>query len=376
MKKCNSCNGILEDSDVFCRFCGKKADNADGYPEESKPTENITSLFLKYAGYMDANVLYKVALAKEKGLIKSEFPGEAEEIYKVLSFKGHLDSMYQYSSLLLNKTEPEVELAYKWLKIAAGKGHVPSINMLQIYNWRDVGVKSHVAPQAPQGTQTPPPIVADEAPIQPIQIPASGDSFAEKVNNVLPAIVMITSTKRRGRQCEISCGSGFVIENGYVITNAHVIGNNPDCIEARFEPSIDRQSHLLYPIAIEEDYDLAVLMFADAHTDRFLNMKCVGLNTNPVAYGQEVFTIGNPLGIGLSVSKGIVSCPDRASNYPKRVKSVIQTDITINHGNSGGALFDANNQVIGVATFVPSKSEGGIGMCIPAVYIKNIINKF
>ena len=106
-----------------------------------------------------------------------------------------------------------------------------------------------------------------------------------------------------------------------------------------------------------------------------MNIKCVALNTNPVSYGQEVFTVGNPLGIGLSVSKGIVSSPDRSSNYPKRVHSVIQTDITLNHGNSGGALFDANNQVVGVATFVPSRSEGGIGMCIPASHVKNIINK-
>ena len=373
MKKCNHCNGMLEDGDKFCRYCGTKYEADNEYPEESKPSGDLTSAFLKYAGYMDPNVLYKVALAKEKGLVKSEFPGEAEEIYKVLAFKGHLDSMYQYSCLLLSKAEPEVELAYKWIKIAAGKGHVPSVNMLKVYDWKGVGIKSYAAPQATG--QNGQPIILDEAPLQPIQI-AGGDSFATKVNNVLPAIVMVTSTKRKGRYCETSHGSGFVIEGGYVITNAHVVGRNPDCIEARFEPSIDKKSHVLYPIAVEEDYDLAVLVFADAHTDRFINMPCVGLNCEPVAYGQEVYTVGNPLGIGLSVSKGIVSCPNRASNYPRRVSSVIQTDITINHGNSGGALFDQNNQVIGVATFVPSKSEGGIGMCIPAVHIQNIINKF
>ena len=92
-------------------------------------------------------------------------------------------------------------------------------------------------------------------------------------------------------------------------------------------------------------------------------------------YGEEVYTIGNPLGIGLSVSRGIVSCPSRNTRYPDAVKAVIQIDITANHGNSGGALLDQYNNVLGILTFIPGDSGGGITMCVPAKYIAEALNR-
>ena len=370
MKRCAFCNGVMEDEDLFCRYCGKKAGTA-----EESGKGNITSLLLKYSEYLDAGVLYKLAWAKENGIIKSDYPNEAEDIYKVLAFKGHADSIYRYANLLLAKPQPEKQPAYQWLKIAADAGHVPSINLLRTYEWNPRGeeAKAHtsVAERRPAEEEVP---VGDKK-IEPMQLPQGNESFAEKVNGVLPSVLMISSSEKNNSKYIMRCGSGFILENGYVITNAHVVGKNPECIEANFEPSLDRRTYPLYPLKIAEEYDIAVLAFSDSVKNQFGGVRGVALNTDSVQYGQEVYTIGNPLGIGLSVSKGIVSCPDRVTKYPSAVDRVIQTDITINHGNSGGALFDIGNRVIGIATFVPGDSEGGIGMCIPSAYIKKLTEK-
>ena len=369
MKRCSYCNGVLEDEDLFCRYCGKKADNAG---ETGEGKGNITSLILKYSAYLDTNALYKIAWAKESGIIRSDYPGEAEDIYKVLAFKGHADSIYRYATLLLSKPQPEKQPAHQWLKIAADAGHVPSINLLRTYDWNYSGeTKAHTSVSKSGAKEVESGSVSEKQ-IEPMKLPEGSESFAAKVNGILSSILMISATEKSGTKSIIKCGSGFILENGYVITNAHVIGRNPQCIEANFEPSVNRRTYPLCPVKIAEEYDIAVLTFSGAVKEK-LGIQGVGLNTGPVQYGQEVYTIGNPLGIGLSVSKGIVSCPDRATNYPSGVSSVIQTDITINHGNSGGALFDINNKVIGITTFVPGNSEGGIGMCIPSSYIRKLI---
>lgn len=359
MKRCTYCNEILRDEDRFCSYCGAKLE--DGAKSNQAHSKTPSSLFIKYSGYIDSNALYKVAWAKEKGILKSEFPEEAEEIYKALSFRGHLDSIYHYACILLEKPHPDKHLARKWLRVSAERGHAPSIALLKTQDW---GGKEFSAEKA-ETTK-----YSMDKELESIKLPQGNESFASRVREVLPSVVMIDAISNSSGNKDASCGSGFVVEGGYVVTNAHVVGNNPDYVQARFEPTVDNKTHLLRPLLIEEDYDIAVLEFAHAEGKKGLK-----LSYEPLDYGQEVYTIGNPLGMGLSVSKGIVSCPEREAVYPPKVKSVIQTDITINHGNSGGALFDASGCVIGVATFVPSDSEGGIGMCIPSTYIKKMIDK-
>ena len=365
MKKCNFCNNTVQDEDIYCKFCGKKIEDSPANNDVVSDGDNrsITSLFLKYAGYLDDNVLYRVAWAKEKQILKSEYPEEAEEIFKLLAFKGHLDSMYHYARILLEKPTPDEELAYRWVSIAAGRGHAPSKNLLKTYNWTTITAKE------PDKIET-----GSQNNLMTFQIPNGCDSCADVINEVIGSVLMISSTVKGENGTETNCGSGFVLDNGLVVTNAHVIGDDPECIEANFEQSIDDKAYTLYPVLLSEEYDIAVLALPEL-TNNILKVKGVKLSSQPVTYGQDVFTIGNPLGMGFSVSRGIVSCPNRETNYPQAVDSVIQTDITINHGNSGGALFNLDGEVVGIATFVPSDSEGGIGMCIPSTYIKEIIEK-
>ena len=345
-------------------MCGKKADDSAA-PAESG--HKLSSLLLRYSEYLDSDALFKIAWAKQNGVVNSEYPEEAEEIYKVLAFRGHLDGTYRYAEILLGKNPPETQLARQWLKIAAEAGHNPSKMLLQTYDWSKEAAVAYTGGESAPARHDEPP--EPETRMQPIRL--EGDAFADKVRKVLPSVVLITATEKKGNKCIYKRGSGFIVRGGYIVTNAHVIGENSDCIQVNFEPTLDGRTYGVYPLAVSEVYDVAVLAFSGGKqnfADRALE-----LNTALTQYGEEVYTIGNPLGIGMSVSKGIISCPDRSSNYPSGVSSVIQTDITVNHGNSGGALCNGQNQVVGMVTFVPGNSEGGIGMCVPSVYIEKIL---
>lgn len=351
MKKCASCEKYAESSAAFCPYCGTQ------FPKDE--TSN-NSIFLKYAEFMDDEALYKAACGMEFGILHEKTEGELEEILRLLSFRGHLESMFKYAMLCLKRDpddESNVEIAIRWLRIAADAGHEQSKNYL--YTQFGERVRS-VRPQDPIAM-------------------GNGDGFEGLVRDSLPAIVSVLSTcivKKNGkRQRKTSAGSGFVVEGGYVVTNAHVIGDDPECVTARFEPNLDSKSYNLLPLIVDEGHDIAILKFTGNAANQVSKQRQLSLRTQGVAFGEKVYTIGNPLGMGLSVSQGIVSSPDRATNYPKKVSYVIQTDITVNHGNSGGALLDSHNMVIGMITFFPNGSEGGIGMCVPAEYIEKILNR-
>ena len=349
MKKCSSCEKYAESSAAFCPYCGTQ------FPKEEGA--NNASIFLKYAEFMDNDELYKVACGMEFGVLREKSEGEMEEILHLLAFRGHLESMFKYAMICL-KRDPEdeenVEIAIRWLKIAADAGHEQSKN----YLYAQYGQRVRSMQQSP------------------LTMEGTGSGVEGLVRDSLPAIVSIRSSIRVSKKkSKNNAGSGFIIEGGYVITNAHVIGDDPEYVIAKFEPSIDDKSYNLLPLIVDHGLDIAVLKFTGDMARKVSSCRQLQLRLNGVAYGEKVYTIGNPLGMGLSVSEGIVSCPDRTTNYPKKADYVIQTDITINHGNSGGALLDVNNRALGVMTFFPNGSEGGIGMCVPSEYIVKVLNR-
>ena len=153
------------------------------------------------------------------------------------------------------------------------------------------------------------------------------------------------------------------------------MGKTPKSVTASFESSVDDKSYNLLPLVIAPELDVAILRFTGLADERISARENLRLRTEGVRYGEEVYTIGNPLGLRFSVSRGIVSTPLRESGHRKGIHEVIQTDITANHGNSGGALFDVSNNVLGMITYTPSDSEGGISMCVPSKYIVQVLNK-
>ena len=196
------------------------------------------------------------------------------------------------------------------------------------------------------------------------------------VQNATPAVVAIATWKVRPpanagdppRRVKTS-GSGFIIDpSGIIVTNKHVIDGALN-ITVLFSDGGSARATL---VAVAAFVDLAVLK---VDVDRPLPVLKWG-NSEALRVGQGVLAIGNPLGLGLSVSAGIVSALNRnIEDTP--FDNYIQTDAAINHGNSGGPMVDLNGDVVGVDTalYNPDEAGGfiGIGLAIPAETAKFVV---
>lgn len=358
MKKCYVCGAQVDGNELYCPYCGAYlAEQKNTYINTQKnqaAADDKNNLAVgKYVDFIDTDALYKLALCKLSGIGVDKNEHEAFEIFQKLAFRGHYDSMYKLAEMYLAQNPQEEETACMWLKIAADAGHEQSKIRLKVLK-RDS--------------------LLNTGGYNAVDIPHEAGEFETLVRKALPSVVLIKSTYVKGRKQKELKGAGFIVEGGFVITNAHVVGDNPECVTANFEPEIDEKNYNLLPIVVRPEYDIAVLRFTGLAAEKINTQHNLQLRAELPGYGEEVYTIGNPLGYGFSVSKGVVSCPNRESYYPRKVDCVIQIDITINHGNSGGALLDRNNNVLGMVTYIPGKSEGGISMCVPAKYIVEVLN--
>jgi serine protease Do len=175
--------------------------------------------------------------------------------------------------------------------------------------------------------------------------------------------------RRTPNQQVSSLGSGFVIDaEGTVVTNNHVI-ENADNIEVIFADGRRLDAVL---VGADPKTDLAVLK---VESDEPLAFVPVGDSTK-MRIGDWVMAIGNPFGLGGSVSIGIVSAIGRDINSGP-YDNYIQTDAAINRGNSGGPLFNMAGEVIGINTAIISPSGGsiGIGFSVPTELASNVINQ-
>ncbi len=169
-------------------------------------------------------------------------------------------------------------------------------------------------------------------------------------------------------KAEEALGSGFVIDPaGYIVTNNHVI-NGASSVSVTF------QDGTILPATIvgrDKDADLAVLKVDAGHK---LAAVTFG-DSSKLRVGDWVLAIGNPFGLPGSTTAGIVSALDRNINADK-YDDFIQTDASINRGNSGGPLFDLNGKVIGVnsAIYSPSGGSIGIGFAIPSAMAAPVAN--
>lgn len=159
-----------------------------------------------------------------------------------------------------------------------------------------------------------------------------------------------------------SLGSGVILsENGFVVSNYHVVGM---ASEIRVVTT-DRREFSAEVVLGDKESDIAILKLEDAHDLPFLKLR----NSDRVEVGELALAIGNPFGVGQTVSSGIVSGLARSGTATGNARGYfIQTDAPINPGNSGGALIDVNGDLIGINTSILSRSGGsnGIGFAIPA----------
>ncbi len=163
-------------------------------------------------------------------------------------------------------------------------------------------------------------------------------------------------------------GSGVVVSSeGYILTNFHVI-NGADEIEVA---SNDGQKYKAKVVGSDPESDLAVLRVPADHK---LPVITFG-NSDRLRVGDIVLAIGNPFGVGQTVTSGIVSALGRSHLGINTFENFIQTDAAINPGNSGGALVDTHGNLVGINTAIYSESGGsmGIGFAIPVSLAKTIM---
>lgn len=166
-----------------------------------------------------------------------------------------------------------------------------------------------------------------------------------------------------------SLGSGFVIDaKGYIVTNNHVVAQ-ADEIMVTFHDDTKLKAKV---IGTDAKTDLALLKVESSKPLTYVNFG----DSDALKVGDWVIAVGNPFGLGGSVSAGIVSARGRNINAGP-FDDFIQTDAAINRGNSGGPLFDVKGDVVGInsAIFSPTGGSVGIGFAVPSSMAKSIINQ-
>ncbi len=218
-------------------------------------------------------------------------------------------------------------------------------------------------------------------------------SYADAAKKAIPAVVHIfTSQEVKGArhpfindpifrhffgdrfgeesQRRSGLGSGVVVSpEGYILTNFHVV-DGADEIEVAHN---DGRKYKARVVGSDPESDLAVLRIPADHQ---LPVIAFG-SSDTLRVGDVVLAIGNPFGVGQTVTSGIVSALGRSHLGINTFENFIQTDAAINPGNSGGALVDSNGHLIGINTAIYSQSGGsmGIGFAIPVSLARSVMEQ-
>lgn len=226
-----------------------------------------------------------------------------------------------------------------------------------------------------------------------ISYPAQPGSYAEAIAKATPAVVSIHSTKEMPKELnpllrdpvfrryfgdlqnqipqemQRGIGSGVVVtQDGYILTNNHVV-NDADDITVKLN---DGRSAKAKVVGSDPETDLAILK-VDLKSLPVISMG----NSEHIRVGDVVFAIGNPFGVGQTVTHGIISATQRNDLGINTFENFIQTDAPINPGNSGGALIDVHGNLIGINNAIYTRTGGfqGIGFAVPVSLAKDVMNE-
>ena len=240
-------------------------------------------------------------------------------------------------------------------------------------------------------------VALQQAPVSDDDSAAPSGSYRDAARSALPAVVHIYTTQKvkpqrhplfddpifrhffgerqeSEPQRNSGLGSGVIVSaNGYVLTNYHVV-ERADQIEVALN---DGRALPARVVGSDPETDLAVLQLL-AEKGRELKLPAITLGSmDNVVVGDVVLAIGNPFGVGQTVTMGIVSALGRSHLGINTFENFIQTDAAINPGNSGGALVDSRGHLVGINTAIYSRSGGslGIGFAIPVSTVRNVMEQ-
>ena len=250
--------------------------------------------------------------------------------------------------------------------------------------WNPKLLGAHTARVAPPVTAAPPPQAVSPSPIVVMQ------SFADSVARALPAVVNIYTARvvrertqaaplnqlfgdywpSYRRHVERSLGSGVIVDAmGTIVTNQHVIAG-AESIRVQLADGRIADATI---VGQDPDTDIAILDLEIGD----LPIMPMG-RSDTLRVGDIVLAIGNPYGIGQTVTQGIVSATGRGQLGLATFENFIQTDAAINLGNSGGALIDAHGDLVGINTAVLNRNYGGpegIGFAIPVNLVRGVMEQ-
>jgi Do/DeqQ family serine protease len=229
-------------------------------------------------------------------------------------------------------------------------------------------------------------------------VPAiAATSFRDAAKKALPSVVHIfTSQKIKTRRNPLfddpvfrhffgdgaegdgprtsGLGSGVIVsQNGYILTNFHVV-EAADQIEIALSDGRNLNARV---VGSDPESDLAVLQITEQHGKELVLPAITLGKMENVVVGDVTLAIGNPFGVGQTVTMGIISALGRSHLGINTFENFIQTDAAINPGNSGGALVDSQGNLIGINTAIYSRSGGslGIGFAIPISIARNVMEQ-
>ena len=238
--------------------------------------------------------------------------------------------------------------------------------------------------------------VAKAVPAVPAAVAAA--SYAPVVERVMPAVVTIRVEKRasmvptsgqipeefrrffgdqlppqfrgqRAPRVQRGLGSGVIVSpDGYILTNNHLV-DGTDTVTVELP---DDRSFTAKVVGTDAATDLAVVKI-DAKALPTLEFG----DSDAVKVGDQVLALGNPLGVGETVTSGIISAKGRQTSGGDSYQDFLQTDAAINHGNSGGALVNAGGQLIGINSQILTPTDGniGLGFAIPSNMAKHVMDQ-
>ena len=202
------------------------------------------------------------------------------------------------------------------------------------------------------------------------------------IDSAVKSVVGISKLEQNGTsiflgdsEIKLGLGSGIILtENGYILTNQHVVGNKYSNCYVTLENGKNYNGSVVWA---DSNIDLAIVKIMANNLD-YIELG----DSDNISLAEDVYAIGNPIGIEFqrTVTKGIISGINRTIKLTENgnesyMEDLIQTDATINQGNSGGPLINLNGELIGINTVKITEAEG-IGFAVPVNIIKPILESF
>lgn len=354
--KCENCGAYIKSGQKVCRFCGtelrsfskeNKNPTVKNNQQEQENFSDVEKTILASAEFMDKTAQLKLGKVYLYGLGVEKNEKIARHLLTSAALKGSGEAMYLYAKLM---EKENFEKALWWYVQAAKNGSVEAQNTL------GERLGGHIVES--DGKQEARPT----------------NEFKQVVNTVRPFCVELSCSSSSNNA---SRGTGCIISPRFIITNAHVIINESTNaphkrIMLDFNESVKAERTEVKVVAYDVKEDIALCVFVNGEVDNKLKFPQF-FDAHAVECGDKVFTIGNALGRGLALSSGVVSREVQKNAYNKA--EVLQTDMSINGGNSGGALFNDSGNIIGMMTFTPlSENLRAYGMSFAVT--SNTISEF